>query len=161
MGQSFRQAAVIPYRIDGEHLQIALVTSSSGKRWIVPKGSIDDGERAREAASRETEEEAGLIGELTRRPIGRYSYSKEDGTYDVDVFVMRVTAVLDSWLEAPTRSRRWMPLDEALECLHPDLHGFVHETARLVQPFSSRAARNQGRSRAVTSRSDGRRRAVA
>ena len=32
----------------------ALVTSVGGKRWVLPKGSIDDGEESREAAARET-----------------------------------------------------------------------------------------------------------
>jgi len=43
-------------------------------------------------------------------------------SYDVDVYLMRVTAVLDHWLEAGTVT----PLDavdDALTRLHPDLHG--------------------------------------
>ena len=35
---------------------------------------------------REGEEEAGLLGELTRRPIGRLRYSKQDECYDVRVY---------------------------------------------------------------------------
>ena len=133
MGRSYRQAAVIPYRVRGEHLEIALVRTSSGKGWIVPKGSLDKGEGSSDAAVRETEEEAGLVGELTRQPIGQYRYSKQDDCFDVDVYVMRVTTVLDSWLEAAHRSRRWMAVEEAIERLHPELHGFVHETVRMVR----------------------------
>ena len=38
------------------------MTTSGGKRWIVPKGWVDEGERPRDAAIREAEEEAGLRG---------------------------------------------------------------------------------------------------
>jgi len=133
MGQRHRQAAVIPYRVKGRHLEIALVRTSSGTGWIVPKGSLDKGECASAAAVRETEEEAGLVGELTRQPLGRYRYSKRNESYAVDVFAMRVTTVLEFWLEAAHRSRRWMPVEDALERLHPELHGFVHETVRMVK----------------------------
>ena len=62
MARLSRQAAVIPFRIRDERVEIAIVTTLSGKRWVVPKGSLDEGEQSRDAAIRETEEEAGLIG---------------------------------------------------------------------------------------------------
>ena len=61
---TWKQAAAIPYRVRKGTLEVALVTSSSGKRWVLPKGCIDPGERAWEAAERETEEEAGLRGKV-------------------------------------------------------------------------------------------------
>ena len=57
MARVRRQAAVIPYRIRKARLEVALVTTSKGHGWIVPKGCIDEGERARDAAIREAEEE--------------------------------------------------------------------------------------------------------
>jgi hypothetical protein len=51
---------------------------------------------------------------------------------------MRVTVVLDSWVEAEYRHRRFMPVEDALTLLHPILHGFVHEAARLVRAQGSR-----------------------
>src|SRR5438093_837153 len=38
MARLYRQAAVIPFRIRDERVEIALVTTLSGKRWVVPKG---------------------------------------------------------------------------------------------------------------------------
>ena len=128
-----KQAAVIPYRVQRDILEIALVKTSSGKGWIVPKGSLDEGEESWDAALRETEEEAGLVGQLTRQPIGHYHYSKQARRYEVDVFVMRVTTVLRSWREAAHRNRRWMAVDEAIERLDPELHVFVHATVRIVR----------------------------
>jgi 8-oxo-dGTP pyrophosphatase MutT (NUDIX family) len=146
MARVYRQAAVIPYRVRAERVEIALVTSQSGKRWIVPKGSLDDGEDAVDAAIRETQEEAGLIGELVERPIGRYRYTKQNDWYHVDVYLMRVTAVLDSWVEDAYRRRRFMPVEDALTLLHPVLHEFVHEAARLARAQGRRSSDGNGRS---------------
>ena len=53
-----QQAAVIPYRIRKARVEVALVTTSRGNGWIVPKGSVDEGEAPRDAARREAEEGA-------------------------------------------------------------------------------------------------------
>jgi 8-oxo-dGTP pyrophosphatase MutT (NUDIX family) len=143
----YRQAAVIPYRVHEEGVEIALVTSKGGKRWVVPKGSLDDGEDAIDAASRETEEEAGLLGDLVERPIGSYRYTKQNAWHHVDVYLMRVTVVLDSWVEAGSRHRRFMSVEDALARLHPALHEFVHEAARLVRAKGGRSIDGSGRSR--------------
>lgn len=111
-GQVF-QAAVVPYRVRRGTVEIALVTTLDGKRWIIPKGSLARSERARQAASRETEEEAGLRGVVGKRPIGRYEYAKAGVRYQVQVYLMRVTVELDRWHEARRRRRRWFAADKA------------------------------------------------
>jgi phosphohistidine phosphatase len=120
-----QQAAVIPYRIRKERLEVALVTTSRGKGWIVPKGSVENGERPRAAAIREAEEEAGLRGVVARKPIGRYRHEKSDGPCRVDVYVMRVTKVLEHWLEDELRRRRWMRIPDATDCLRKELQRFI------------------------------------
>ena len=121
-----RQAAVIPYRIRKERIEIALVTTSRGKRWIVPKGSVDSGERLRDAAIREAEEEAGVLGVLARKSLGRYRHVNGDGPCQVEVYMMRVTDVLEHWLEDGLRRRRWMPVPDAAACVRDELRQFVH-----------------------------------
>src|ERR1700674_2024176 len=103
MARVHQQAAVIPYRIRKQRVEVALVTRSSGKGWVVPKGSVDDGEQPREAAIREAEEEAGLLGVVPRKPVGRYLRVKDDRPCRVDVYLMRVTNVLENWLEDKLR----------------------------------------------------------
>ena len=132
MGRLHKQAAVFGYRVQGEHFEFDLVRRSNGRGWTVPKGCLDRGESGGDAAVREAEEEAGLLGELTREPIGRYCYSKQNERYQVDVFVMRVTIVLESWREAAHRRRRWMAVEEAMQRLRPELHDLV-ETVRTAQ----------------------------
>jgi len=126
MPRVHHQAAVVPYRIRNERLEVALVTTSRGKGWIVPKGSVDHGERPRDAAIREAEEEAGLRGIVTRKPIGRYHHVKGNLHRQVDVYLMRVTSVLENWLEDNVRRRRWMRTSDAAQCLSKELHQFIH-----------------------------------
>jgi phosphohistidine phosphatase len=126
------QAAVIPYRIRKERLEVALVTTTRGGRWIVPKGTIDDGEHAREAAIREAEEEAGLRGVVARKPLGRYLHINSNGRRRVEVYVMRVTSVLDYWLEDKFRRRRWMRISDAEARLPEDLRPLIQELERVV-----------------------------
>ena len=121
-----QQAAVVPYRIRKDRVEVALVTTSRGKGWIVPKGSVDEGERPRDAAIREAEEEAGLRGVVTRQPIGRYHDVKRKGRRRVDVYLMRVTRVLEHWLEDEFRDRRWMRIPDATACVREELHKFMY-----------------------------------
>ena len=125
MARVRQQAAVIPYRIRKERVEVALVTTSRGKGWIVPKGSVDDGERPRDAAIREAEEEAGLRGVVARKPLGRYRHVNGNGRCRVDVYSMRVTKVREHWLEDKLRRRRWMRIPDAAACLREELRQFI------------------------------------
>ena len=49
MTQLHPQAAVIRFRIRDERVEIALITTLSGKRWALPNGSLDECERSRDA----------------------------------------------------------------------------------------------------------------
>jgi phosphohistidine phosphatase len=133
MARVQQQAAVIPYRIRKERVEVALVTTSRGKGWVVPKGTVDDGERPREAAIREAEEEAGLLGVVPRKPLGQYLRVKGNRPCRVDVYLMRVTSVLDYWLEDKLRTRRWMRIPAAAACLREELQQFVHAIEGVVE----------------------------
>ena len=132
MARVHQQAAVIPYRIRKERVEVALVTKSGGKGWVVPKGSVDEGERPREAAIREAEEEAGLLGVVPRKRLGHYLGLKGKHRCRVDVYPMRVTDVLDSWLEDDLRTRRWMRIPEAAASVRQELQRFVRAIKRVV-----------------------------
>lgn len=104
-----RQAGVLPYRHTEGRLQILLVTSSTRKRWIIPKGNIEEHLGEVESARREAFEEAGVQGLIRRVPFGTYVHIGTGGPTEVRVFVMKVERVLDSWPESSTRRREWMP----------------------------------------------------
>jgi 8-oxo-dGTP pyrophosphatase MutT (NUDIX family) len=111
MTPAHRQAAVLPVS-EG---RLCMVTSSSGRRWVIPKGMIDAGHTAGEAALLEAWEEAGLVGTLHTEPIGSYLYEKYGRTYHVTVFLMRVTEMAADWPERELRKREWLDPEMALE----------------------------------------------
>jgi 8-oxo-dGTP pyrophosphatase MutT (NUDIX family) len=106
-----RQAAALPLRGS----RACIITSSNGKRWIIPKGLIDPGQTAGEAALQEAWEEAGVVGTLRPEPVGTYLYEKYGNTYHVLVFVMDVTEVLQDWPERAVRRRTWVSAAGLLE----------------------------------------------
>jgi phosphohistidine phosphatase len=133
MARIHHQAAVIPYRIRKERIEIALITTSTGKGWILPKGSVDEGERPREAAIREAEEEAGLRGVVARKRVGRYHHAKGNSLRRVDVYVMRVTRELEHWLEDKIRRRRWLRAADAADRLREELQPLVYRLESLAE----------------------------
>ncbi len=117
MPERVRQAAAIPV-LDGK---VCMVTSSSGRRWVLPKGQIDAKHTAGEAALVEAWEEGGLVGTLDPEPAGSYVYDKLGREFHVVVFRMTVTEARDQWPEKNLRRREWVTVAEALERI--DEHG--------------------------------------
>src|SRR5262245_51932160 len=85
--------------------RVCLVSSRSGKRWVVPKGCLEKGKSADEIALQEAWEEAGIIGSVKEGPIGRYSYRKGGKRHDVAVFLLEVIEAAGSWPEQRRRER--------------------------------------------------------
>jgi phosphohistidine phosphatase len=110
----YRQSAVLPYRRHGEDLEVLLITSRRGKRWILPKGIVEPGLTAGASAAKEALEEAGVAGDPAEAPLGSYRYRKWGGTCDVEVYPFRVWTEMDDWAESGMRRRRWLSLSEAL-----------------------------------------------
>jgi 8-oxo-dGTP pyrophosphatase MutT (NUDIX family) len=102
--EEVRQAAAIPVK-DG---QVCLVTSRSGKRWVIPKGCLEPGKTAGEIALQEAWEEAGLLGLLNPEPVGSYLYEKFGNNHFVTVFLMHVTEATEEWPEHDLRERAWL-----------------------------------------------------
>ena len=107
------QSGVIPFRMDGGEMQVLLITSSSGKRWVIPKGIIEPGLSAWASAAKEALEEAGVEGLVYPTPMGTYERQKWGGTCTVELFLMEVDAIRETWPEA-FRQRRWVSVDEAV-----------------------------------------------
>src|SRR6516165_8033869 len=95
--------------------RICVVSSRSGKRWVVPKGCMEPGKTAAEIALQEAWEEAGLVGVLQPEPVGSYFYEKAGFTCHVTVFLMTVTDMAEDWPERAVRERRWLSVPQALQ----------------------------------------------
>jgi 8-oxo-dGTP pyrophosphatase MutT (NUDIX family) len=93
--------------------RICLVTTSNGKRWIVPKGHREAGLSDPEAARREAWEEAGIVGSIDPKPIGRFVHKKAGGKCIVATYFMQVQEVSGKWPEHKRRQRRWLDLGRA------------------------------------------------
>jgi 8-oxo-dGTP pyrophosphatase MutT (NUDIX family) len=109
----YNQSGVVPFRRSKDGLQILLITSRSGKRWVIPKGIIESELSAQESAQKEAFEEAGITGKIINGTIGGYTYKKWGGTCTVQVFLLEVEEILDDWPEAFLRTREWTSLEEA------------------------------------------------
>ncbi|KAK3043108.1 hypothetical protein RJ639_001223 [Escallonia herrerae] len=117
----------IPYRYkDGkagtldDELEVLVISSQKGKAMMFPKGGWELDESLQEAASRESLEEAGVLGNVECE-LGTWSFkSKSCGTYhDGHMFPLLVTEQLDLWPEKEFRRRTWMSAAEAREvCQH-------------------------------------------
>ena len=106
-----RQAAAVPFS-EG---RVCMVTSSSRRRWVLPKGLIDPGHTPGEAALVEAWEEAGLLGTLDPEPLGSYLYEKLGRECHVLVYRMTVTEIRDVWPEKGMRERVWLAPRDVLE----------------------------------------------
>lgn len=114
------QASAIPFRWRDGVLEFCLITSIRARRWGFPKGIIDPGETATEAALKEAWEEAGLRGRIIGEALGVYRYEKWGADLDVQVFLMQVDSAGDEYLEAGQRERRWASPEEAKQLLASD-----------------------------------------
>jgi len=123
----YRQSCVVPFRIEDGDINVLLVSSSSGKHWVVPKGIHDPGLSAQESALEEAREEAGILGYTLDAPLGHYKYEKWDATCNVTAFPMVVEQELDfpEWEESH-RLRKWVSLEAAVELVNtPELSRII------------------------------------
>ncbi len=127
-----------------QRLEVLLIRTSGGERWVFPKGRIDKGETPAQAALRETREEAGWLGVVDPEPVDEFKYYKRKDKKGVRViaFLMRADGRVEP---DEQREQLWAELDDAQEMLadgRPDkqaaeLHralGAAVERFRLSQP---------------------------
>ena len=107
-----KKSAIIPYRIedDGE-IRVLLVTTSSGGKWVIPKGGIEAPLKPHISATKEAFEEAGVLGRPHPIRVGKYSDSSSDGA--IPTFLLEVEVELDdkAWQEEYKRKRKWVNAD--------------------------------------------------
>lgn len=125
------QVAALPWRRNGDTVEIMLVTSRDTGRWVLPKGWPEADEEFCHAAAREASEEAGLTGSISRTEAGRYFYLKaandgQDIPCEVVVYPLEVGAMAGKWKEKRQRKRQWVSADEAAGMVRePDLSALI------------------------------------
>ena len=108
-----RQCGILPFRRTANGLEVLLVTSSTRKRWIIPKGNVEPHLSVLESARKEAYEEAGIKGKVRTVPFGSYLHESPSGPSQVQVYLMEVVDELSSWPEHGERDRIWMSVREA------------------------------------------------
>ncbi|OAY57188.1 nudix hydrolase 18, mitochondrial [Manihot esculenta] len=98
-------------------LEVLVISSQKGKGMLFPKGGWELDETIKEAASRETLEEAGVRG-IVELELGKWSFKSKthDTYYEGYMFPLLVQEELDFWPEKNVRQRKWMSVADAKEC---------------------------------------------
>ncbi len=123
---NFHQSGVLPYRKKNGELQVLLITSMKGKKWILPKGYIEFNLSPFESAKKEAYEEAGVIGTNETVELGTFRIKNSIGVCDIKIFSMEVIEVLDDYPEKDLRKRKWLPVKEAAETINiPEVSGMI------------------------------------
>lgn len=152
---NFHQSAVIPYRIKNlnnaqnnsstnknvlfteKELEILLITSLKKKKWIIPKGFIEDQLTPYESAKKEAYEEAGVLGRDHFIELGSFRIKKSSGILDVVVYSMEVFQILEDYPEAKERKRKWFLYDEAIKNVSiPEVQDFIKTLQNNLNNFS-------------------------
>lgn len=108
------QVGILPYLFKDRKLQVLLITSSSGNRWIVPKGRQESGMTPHEVALMEAVEEGGVLG--TIRHDMRIRCQMSNGR-PLRIYAMKISKLLGSWPEEHFRLRRLLPINDAVELI--------------------------------------------
>jgi 8-oxo-dGTP pyrophosphatase MutT (NUDIX family) len=134
------QYGALPYkRVGDDGLEVMLVTSRETKRWIIPKGWPMKDRKPYAAAKREAFEEAGVRGEIGKRPIGTFEYdkrlkSKATVTCKVEVFPLQVRKQAEKWPERGEREGRWFsPAEAAGIVAEAELREIIRKLPELVE----------------------------
>ena len=125
MRREFSAGGVLVRTIRGRAHVAAIRPQGKPGVWALPKGKIDPGESAAEAAVREVREETGVPGRLVEK-LGdvRYTYTatwepvKGERIFKVVSFFLLTAGRgrigdIDEAMRVEVDEARWLPLDEA------------------------------------------------
>lgn len=118
------QCGAICCRVErGGRLSVLLVTSRDTGRWVIPKGYVGRKEKPYRCAQREALEEAGIIGKVRKRPLGYYTYLKDNETpLTVSIHLLRLRNEVSQFPERTQRLKIWVsPAEAALLVEEPEL----------------------------------------
>jgi len=109
-----QQAGAIAIRTrDGAVEALVVRSKKDPSAWIFPKGHIDPGESAAEAAIRELQEEAGVDGEVIKE-IGMLAFQSGREFVEVTYYLTRFIRTVPP---SEDRDADWLPIAEARQRL--------------------------------------------
>ena len=131
-GEPDVQIGTLPFLYKNGVLHVVLVTSSSGNRWLIPKGHTESGMSHHEVALMEAAEEAGVVGII--EPNNEILCTMEDNR-KLHLYPVRVASLLRNWPEKTTRRRVVIPIYHALlRITDAGLVRAIRDLSRMLQP---------------------------
>jgi len=109
-----------PFLYKKRKMYIMIITSISGKSWILPKGQPEDDLNKSQVAVLETYEEAGIKGIICDKKFREEFKRDEDGT--IVIYPLLIKKILPSWPEKSKRERRLVTIKEALNLVTKKEH---------------------------------------
>ena len=134
---SLEQSAVIPFIIKKGITEIVLITSSSNKNWVIPKGGIERWMTPEKSAAKEALEEAGVIGVVSKTMVAEYEYTKYGAPCHVGVYPLAVSRVLASWEEMKKRDRRIVEVSKAIRLIKNEQKAVLETFQEMIPKFVS------------------------
>ncbi|EGD76555.1 hypothetical protein PTSG_07670 [Salpingoeca rosetta] len=126
-------AGCVPYRTHTGTPEVMLITNHKKDKWIIPKGGWERDETETEAAAREAYEEAGVLGAVGACLVD-CEYMGKSGPQRHRYFALQVSSMLDEWPEANFRTRKWVPIDQALDqCKRAGMHEAITALAHSLR----------------------------
>lgn len=126
------QSAALPWRrTAGGGVEVLLITSRETRRWVIPKGWPIKGLKPGPSAAQEALEEAGVVGQISKAPMGAFTYDKRLKTgrlqqVKVAVYGLEVIEERAVWPEMHEREKLWTsPADAAERVDEPELQAML------------------------------------
>ena len=125
------QAGAIAMRTTGGATEALIVRAKKDpSQWVFPKGHIEPGETAADAAVRELAEEAGVSGMIIQR-VGVSAFRSGAEQVEVTYFLVRFVRRVSPSEE---RAIAWLPLEDARERLSfDDARRLLDQAARIYE----------------------------
>ena len=114
-----QQAAALCLKRRKRKLYVLIITSRQTKRWILPKGWLEEDKTEAEVALMEAWEEAGVTADPTSPAlIGSYHYDKrlrgaQEKPLEVNVYRITSCSLAKRYPEKKRRQRKWVSLKKA------------------------------------------------
>lgn len=127
-----KKAGTVPVRFRNGEWQVLLVEACNNPgMFVLPKGSVEKGEKKKEAAQRETLEEAGVLGRMRKGSMGVFEYERHGTLFEQKMWILYAGPGADlhkgmcgppdgilpktdeRWKERNVRPREWFSFQQA------------------------------------------------
>lgn len=114
MKNNLTHAGCIVFREEDGKKRYLIISSSSGKHWVLPKGHIERGETPEETALRELREEAGVTGEIIYPLSAKTRFNKSGEETIIQYYLVKQVGTVKP---KEKRKIRWEEKTSMLELL--------------------------------------------